>query len=125
LVKKAIGIELQQASVEYAQINAAINRIANVVFKQGRVENLLASLEVAPDIILLDPPRRGCDRTVIDTLLEIKPRRIVYISCQPATLARDLRRLCETNSYQLIRVQPADFFPQTPHVECAAFLERL
>lgn len=125
LVKQAIGIELQQASVEYAQINAENNQITNVNFQQGRVENVLPNLEVIPDVILLDPPRKGCDRNVINTLLELKPRRLVYISCQPATLARDLRWLCETNAYKLTLVQPADFFPQTPHVECVAFLEKL
>ena len=124
LVKQAIGIELQQTSVEDAQINAEINEITNVTFEKGRVENVLPLLGVGADIVLLDPPRKGCDRTVIDTLLEIEPRHIVYISCQPATLARDLRWLCENNTYKLTSVQPADFFPQTPHVECAAFLER-
>jgi 23S rRNA (uracil1939-C5)-methyltransferase len=71
----------------------------------------------------MDPPRKGCDRQVLDTLLTIKPRRIVYMSCNPATLARDLKILCEAGTYRLTRVQPADFFPQTTHVESVAFLE--
>jgi 23S rRNA (uracil1939-C5)-methyltransferase len=75
-------------------------------------------------VLLLDPPRKGCDRAVIESLLETSPRHIVYISCKPATLARDLKLLCQTGSYQLTHIQPADFFPQTPHVECAAFLVR-
>jgi 23S rRNA (uracil1939-C5)-methyltransferase len=80
---------------------------------------------VKPDVVLLDPPRKGCDRSVLETLLEILPARIVYISCKPATLARDLKFLCESGKYYLSKVQPADFFPQTAHVECAAFLVRL
>ena len=122
-VKQAMGIEVHPASVEQAQINAEINGIGNVSFATGTVEGLLPQLEVRPDIVLLDPPRKGCDRQVIDTLLQRKPPRLVYISCQPATLARDLKLLCQEGSYQLISVRPADFFPQTAHVESAAFLE--
>ncbi len=74
--------------------------------------------------MVIDPPRKGCDRTVLETLLTIQPQRIVYVSCNPATLARDLKILCATGDYYLSRVQPADFFPQTAHVECVAFLVR-
>ncbi|HEY9735287.1 MAG TPA: 23S rRNA (uracil-5-)-methyltransferase RumA, partial [Trichocoleus sp.] len=92
----------------------------------GSVEKLLlnvaAEFEGGPDVVLLDPPRKGCDRTVLDALMHIKPPRIVYMSCNPATLSRDLKILCEEGGYTLQRVQPADFFPQTAHVECAAFL---
>ena len=124
-VQKAIGIELHQKSIEQAKLNAKINNITNVTFHTGAVEKLLPRLNIQPNIILLDPPRKGCDLTVIDTLLTVQPQRIVYISCKPATLARDLKLLCSTNSYELISLQPADFFPQTAHVECAAFLRRL
>jgi 23S rRNA (uracil1939-C5)-methyltransferase len=123
-VRQAIGLEVQQVSVEQAQLNAQLNGIENVSFQVGAVEQLLPQLEVKPDIILLDPPRKGCDRAVLDSLLQIQPRRLVYISCKPATLARDLNLLCERGGYQVTHVQPADFFPQTSHVECAAFLER-
>jgi 23S rRNA (uracil1939-C5)-methyltransferase len=79
-------------------------------------------MEISPDIVLLDPPRKGCDRAVIETLLKSKPRRIVYVSCKVATLARDLKLLCQNGVYTVTRVQPADFFGQTAHVEAAAFL---
>lgn len=123
-VKQAIGLEVQAAAVEQARINAQLNGITNVTFQTGAVEKLLPQLTIAPDIVLLDPPRQGCDRAVIDTLLQSSPRRIVYISCKVATLARDLKLLCHSGKYRLTRVQPADFFPQTAHVECAAFLTR-
>jgi 23S rRNA (uracil1939-C5)-methyltransferase len=131
-VRQAIGLEVQAASVEQAQLNAQINGIENVSFKAGAVETLLPQLGIAPDIVLLDPPRKGCvstgnsknPRSIIETLLQISPKRIVYISCKPATLARDLKLLCQTGGYQLTHIQPADFFPQTSHVECAAFLVR-
>lgn len=126
-VKQAIGVELQPEAVEQAQINADLNGIDNAEFVVGRAERILAetvrSLQAPPDVVLLDPPRRGCDTMVLNTLLEVWPPRIVYMSCNPATLARDLRLLLD-GGYRLTRVQPADFFPQTAHVECVAFLER-
>ncbi|MGB7440227.1 MAG: 23S rRNA (uracil(1939)-C(5))-methyltransferase RlmD [Coleofasciculaceae cyanobacterium] len=122
-VHEAVGLEVQPAAVERAQINAKNNDINNVTFKTGTVAQLLPHLEITADVVLLDPPRQGCDRPVIDALLATKPKNIVYISCKPATLARDLKLLCQTGDYHLTHVQPADFFPQTSHVECAAFLE--
>ncbi len=121
-VRQAIGLEVQPQAVEQAHLNAQLNRITNVAFQVGPVERLLPQLGIAPDIVLLDPPRKGCDRAVIETLLKSLPRRLVYVSCKPTTLARDLKLLCQTGKYHLTRVQPADFFPQTAHVECAAFL---
>ncbi|WP_293126541.1 23S rRNA (uracil(1939)-C(5))-methyltransferase RlmD [Microcoleus sp. bin38.metabat.b11b12b14.051] len=124
-VKIAIGLEVQPAAIEQAKLNAELNDLKNVDFQVGTVENLLPSLGLTPDIVLLDPPRKGCDRAVLETIKEMKPNRIVYVSCKPATLARDLKILCENGDYQLARVQPADFFPQTSHVECVAFLVKL
>jgi len=123
-VKIAIGLEVQPAAIEQAKLNAELNDLKNVDFQVGTVEDLLPALGLIPDIVLLDPPRKGCDRTVLETIKEIKPNRIVYVSCKPATLARDLKILCENGDYKLARVQPADFFPQTSHVECVAFLVR-
>ena len=119
-----IGLELQQVAIDRAWLNAEINHLTNVSFYVGKVEDLLPQLQVKPDIVLLDPPRKGCDRSVLESLLQLLPDRIVYISCKPATLARDLNILCSSGKYCLSKVQPADFFPQTAHVECAAFLMR-
>jgi len=124
LVSKAIGLEVQESAVEQAQLNAALNHLTNVSFYAGEVEKLLPELDIQPDVVLLDPPRKGCDRAVLESLVALSPSRIAYISCKPSTLARDLKFLCQNGGYQLTRVQPADFFPQTPHVECAAFLVR-
>jgi 23S rRNA (uracil1939-C5)-methyltransferase len=123
-VKRAVGIEVHGASVFQARANARLNGINNVEFRTGEVEELLPELDMPADVVLLDPPRTGCDRAVLDTLTAMQPAQIIYISCKPATLARDLQILCEQGNYRLTHVQPADFFPQTAHVECVAFLER-
>ena len=121
-VQIAIGLEVQREAIAQAELNARLNDLTNVTFHVGTVEELLPQLGVKPDIVLLDPPRKGCDRQVLETIKEMQPNRIVYVSCKPATLARDLKFLCENGDYKLVRVQPADFFPQTSHVECVAFL---
>lgn len=123
-VQQVIGIEVQAASVQQARINAEANAIANFTPLAGTVESQLPKLNEIPDVVLLDPPRKGCDRAVLEALLHIRPQQIAYISCKAATLARDLKALCQTGLYQLTAIQPADFFPQTPHVECAAFLRK-
>ncbi|GFE71231.1 23S rRNA (uracil(1939)-C(5))-methyltransferase RlmD [Chroococcus sp. FPU101] len=120
--KEAVGIEMQKSAIEQAKENAKLNGIDNVSFFAGTVETILPQIQEQFDIVILDPPRKGCDHTVLDALLSLQPSRIVYVSCQAATLARDLKYLCQEGKYQLTFVQPADFFPQTPHVECVAFL---
>jgi 23S rRNA (uracil1939-C5)-methyltransferase len=117
-----IGLELQPEAVEQAKQNAQLNGISNAEFYAGSVEELLPKIDVKPDIVILDPPRKGCDRAVITTLLKTKPQQIVYVSCKVSTLARDLKLLCQDGIYTLAAIQPADFFPQTAHVEAAAFL---
>jgi 23S rRNA (uracil1939-C5)-methyltransferase len=121
-VRQAIGLELQPEAVQLAILNAQHNQINNVTFQVGAVEKLLPKMDIIPDVLLLDPPRKGCDRTVIEALLSSKPSRIVYVSCKVATLARDLKLLCQNGQYTITRIQPADFFPQTAHVEVAAFV---
>ena len=124
---RCIGIESQAESVAQARQNAALNGLQNTDFFVGTVETVLPDISARQpnpvDVVVLDPPRKGCDRTVLNTLTEVKPKRIVYMSCNPATLARDLKILCD-HGYTLTRVQPADFFPQTAHIECVAFLEQ-
>ena len=123
-VKQVIGLEVQPEAIAQAERNAELNGITNVTFQVGAVEQVLRTLEVQPDVVLLDPPRKGCDRAVLETLLQIQPQRIVYVSCKPATQARDLKILCQEGNYRLVKAQPVDFFPQTAHVECVVFLER-
>jgi 23S rRNA (uracil1939-C5)-methyltransferase len=123
-VKRVMGIEVHSASVVQARANARLNGINNVEFRTGEVEAILPELDMQADVVLLDPPRTGCDRAVLDALTAMQPAQIIYISCKPATLARDLQILCEQGNYQLDLVQPADFFPQTAHVECVAFLTK-
>lgn len=129
-VKRAIGVEVQLAAVEQAWQNAQLNGLTNALFYDAKVEDILSAEGNTPeipehlDLVLLDPPRSGCDRSVLEALRQRQVEKIVYISCKPATLARDLKILCENGDYQLQHVQPVDFFPQTAHVECAAFLVR-
>ncbi|MCS6943546.1 MAG: 23S rRNA (uracil(1939)-C(5))-methyltransferase RlmD [Geminocystis sp.] len=121
-VKKVIGIESHYQSIIQAEENAILNGIDNVQFITGEVEAILPTLAVKPEVVVLDPPRKGCEETVMETLRQMQPETIVYISCHPATLARDLRRLGE--DYNIKWVQPADFFPQTCHVETAVIVTR-
>lgn len=123
-VRQVVGIEINPSSIQQAQKNAVLNQINNVTFNTGQVKNCLEQIELKPDIVLLDPPRKGCDIKVTATLLNLQPSYIVYISCKPATLARDIQLLCQSDIYQPIYIQPADFFPQTTHIECCAILKK-
>ncbi|MCA6471091.1 MAG: 23S rRNA (uracil(1939)-C(5))-methyltransferase RlmD, partial [Chitinophagaceae bacterium] len=123
-VKQAIAIEIQPQATAQGKLNAELNGIDNVVFHTGKVEELISTLNLQPDIVILDPPRKGCEPNVIDYLRENPPDRLVYVSCNPATQARDLKLLCDGDRYQITRIQPIDFFPQTYHVEAIAFLEK-
>lgn len=129
--KWAIAIESQAESVQQAQTNATLNGIDNVDFRLGDVGTLLPQIEDTVDVVVIDPPRKGCNQAVLAGLQALAPCQIIYVSCNPATLARDLKILCEPapthpqTCYRVRRVQPVDFFPQTAHVECAVFLERV
>jgi 23S rRNA (uracil1939-C5)-methyltransferase len=124
--QRCIGLESQPEAVAQGLENAGLNGVENVEFRAGEVSDLLPTLKeelaVSPDVVVLDPPRKGCDRDVLDSLIALKPPRIAYMSCDPATLARDLHILCDQGGYTLTKTQSADFFPQTAHVECLAFL---
>lgn len=121
-VRKVIAVEESSAAVADARENAA--GLDNVEFVLGKTEHVLGSIAEKPDLVLLDPPRAGCQREALRSLLKLAPPRIVYVSCDPETLARDLKLLCQ-GPYQVASIQPLDMFPQTHHVECVAVLERI
>ncbi|MZP31026.1 23S rRNA (uracil(1939)-C(5))-methyltransferase RlmD [Heliobacterium undosum] len=123
---RVIGIEEVSMAVEDAQRNAERSGITNAEFLTGKVEDLLPSLlerEGVPDVIVLDPPRRGCHERVIEAIAQAGSSRIVYVSCDPASLARDAARLA-AHGWQVKRVTPVDMFPQTGHTEAVCLLER-
>ena len=95
--------------------------LPNVEVIEGKVEDVLPQLPGAADVVLLDPPRAGCHSRVLQALVDHRPRKVVYVSCDPATLARDLRALCD-GGFRLVEVRPVDMFPQTYHIECVASL---
>ncbi len=119
------GVEVVPEAIEDAQANAKLNGIDNVEFRCGQVEKIgpqLLEEGVRPDVVVVDPPRRGCERAVLETFAAMAPRRIVYVSCNPSTLARDLAYLRELG-YEAREVQPVDMFPQTWHVEAVILLQ--
>lgn len=120
LVGKVFGIEDSAAAVKNARYNA--RDLTNVEFVAGKTEAVLPSLARRPDAVVLDPARMGCHPALLQELIARKPRRLIYVSCDPATLARDLRLLVD-GGFHLHEVQPLDMFPQTYHVECVATLE--
>lgn len=125
-VKKLIGVEIIPQAVENAKQNAKANGVENAEFicgDAGVVASKLAKRNERPDVIVIDPPRKGCDSATLDAMLAMSPERVVYISCNPATAARDCKYLCE-NGYMLKRIRPADMFPRTTHVETVALLIR-
>jgi 23S rRNA (uracil1939-C5)-methyltransferase len=124
--KRVTGIESVKDSVENAIKNAELNSIKNCRFLLGEAKEVLSSLvqeNYSPEVIVVDPPRGGMHKKVISSMLEIKPKKIIYVSCNPTTLARDLQVLAEKD-YILEKVQPVDMFPQTYHIEAVAKLVR-
>jgi 23S rRNA (uracil1939-C5)-methyltransferase len=124
--RQVYGVEIVPEAIEDARVNAELNGIRNVQFEAGRAEDLLPAWQRAglrPDVVVVDPPRKGCDASLLETLLALQPRRIVYVSCNPSTLARDLRVL-EDGGYRTAEVQPVDMFPHTVHVECVVRIYR-
>ena len=118
-VRKAIAVEESSAAVADARENAAGQQ--GIEFVLGRTEDVLGELPLRPDAVVLDPPRSGCQPRALQKLLEIATPRVAYVSCDPETLARDLKILCQ-GGYILDKVTPIDMFPQTHHVECVAIL---
>ena len=117
--KKVVGIEYVEAAIEDAKINSEINSIDNTLFFSGDMAKVLTPDFVEqhglPDVVITDPPRAGMHKDVVEQLLKMLPKRIVYISCNPATQARDIALISE--KYRVVKVQPVDMFPHTHHVE--------
>ena len=124
---RVYGVEVVPQAVEDARKNAEINGLSNVEFYLGKAEEVLPGKYrengIRADVIVVDPPRKGCDRACLDTMISMAPKRIVYVSCDSATLARDLKILCE-GGYELRKVQPVDMFPNTVHVESVVLLQK-
>ena len=122
---KVYGIEIVEEAIKMAKDNAKINNVSNVEFLAGDVEIVLDKLvnknNISADVILVDPPRRGLDMTSINNILKVKPKKFIYISCNPATLVRDLKEF--ENLYNINEIIPVDMFPFTSHVEVCALLE--
>jgi len=124
---KVYGIEIVEDAIKDAKINARLNNLNNVEFYVGKAEEVVPKMYSegkTANVVVVDPPRKGCDEKVLDTIVSMKPDRVVYVSCNPSTLARDLAYLDE-RGYKCIEVQPVDMFPHTMHVETVAKLRRV
>ena len=125
-VKSLIGVEIIQQAIENARENARLNGIDNAEFICADASQAAATLlerGINPDVVILDPPRKGCDEALIDTVAEMSPKRVVYVSCDSATLARDCQRFAALG-YQILAATPIDMFPHTAHVETVCLLSR-
>lgn len=120
--RQVYGVEIVPEAIDDARRNAELNGMSNVQFAVGRAEEILPQWKqegITADVIVVDPPRKGCEPSLLETILEMRPARVVYVSCNPATLARDLRIL-EDGGYRTVEAQPVDMFPHTVHVECVS-----
>lgn len=125
--KRVIGIEIVPEAIEDAKQNACLNGIDNIEFvcsDAGTYATKLAAEKTQLDVVCVDPPRKGCDEATLSSILKMNPKRIVYVSCDPSTVARDCKYL-EENGYRLEKVQPVDMFPNSYHVECVCLLSKL
>ncbi|NMO97447.1 23S rRNA (uracil(1939)-C(5))-methyltransferase RlmD [Paenibacillus lemnae] len=124
--KKVYGVEIVKEAIEDARGNAELNGMNHVQFEVGASEDVIPAWKeqgIEADVIVVDPPRKGCDPRLLETILEMQPERVVYVSCNPSTLARDLRIL-EDGGYRTVEVTPVDMFPHTTHIETVALLTR-
>ncbi|HTX64128.1 MAG TPA: class I SAM-dependent RNA methyltransferase [Opitutaceae bacterium] len=123
--ERVAGVEVSESAVAFARANAAANGIGHTTFRAGAAAAIFAGLDFPPadTAVIIDPPRKGCDEAFLDQLLAFAPRTVVYVSCDPATQMRDLRRFTAAG-YVLTAVQPFDLFPQTRHLECVVTLRR-
>ena len=122
---KVIGVEVIQQAVDDARKNADLNHIFNADFIAGKAEEIIQSLVqqkgIKADVVVVDPPRKGCDKVLLDTIIQMRPSKLIYVSCDPKSLARDLRIL-QDNGFKTKHVQPVDMFPHTVHVESVALV---
>lgn len=122
--KKVYGVEIIEQAIENAKVNAKLNKVNNVEFFVGKSEEVIPDLinkGIVPDVIVVDPPRKGCDVKLLEAIGKAEPKKIVYVSCDPSTLARDLKYM-NSVGYNTVEVQPVDMFPQSKHVESVALL---
>lgn len=125
--KKVYGVEIVPAAIEDAKQNAKVNQIDNAEFVVGKAEEQMAKWQkegLKPDVLIVDPPRKGLDESLIDAAGKMAPAKIIYVSCNPATLVRDLQRFASVGYHVVKPIQPVDQFPQTSHVESVTVLER-
>lgn len=125
--KKVYGVEVVEDAIRDAKENAKLNDVDNVEFIVGEAERIIPDMYskgIKADVVVVDPPRKGCDQVLLDTLVNMSPKRIVYVSCNPATLARDLAFLSE-RGFEVLEVQPVDMFPWSSHVESVVLMSRL
>lgn len=123
--KKVYGIEIVEQAIEDAKANAKLNKVNNIDFICGDVEQAFAELikkeKVQPNVVIVDPPRKGLDENTVNNILKLDVDRVIYISCNPATMVRDLKMMEE--KYEIREIQPVDMFPFTSHVECCSILK--
>ena len=125
--KKVYGVEIIEPAIINAKENAKLNNVDNSEFFVGKSEEIIPQLikeGIKADVIVVDPPRKGCDIKLLNSIGETRPEKVVYVSCDPSTLGRDLKIL-EGKGYKTIKVQPVDMFPQTSHVENVALISRI
>lgn len=133
LAKEVYGVEIIPEAIEDARNNAKLNNIKNATFFVGKAEEVVPEYYenqrkqgnyTAADVIVVDPPRKGCDERLLATIIKMQPQKVVYVSCDSATLARDVKFLCE-NGYELVKVQPVDMFAHSVHVETVVLMSKV
>jgi len=125
--KKVIGVEIVEQSIIDAKMNALLNNIRNVEFHTGNAQEIFPGFieeDISIDLLVLDPPRKGLDQGLPEYIARTGIPKIIYVSCNPATLARDCKIIGENGGYKIMSIQPVDMFPWTKHVECVVLITR-
>lgn len=123
--EQVVGVEVSESSADWASANASCNGVANARFLSASAEAIFGEISFPPGqtVVVIDPPRKGCDEVFLDQLFQFAPQRVIYVSCNPATHVRDLAEF-KRSGYEIAAVQPFDLFPQTKHLECVTTLDR-